>query len=385
MMASEYCERGRKMMDAGNLMVAMEYFQAAIEVDRRFEKAYLLLASVYEKQGKIDKAMAALYSLLTVDPNHKEAFDRILKLKTQENVSQSVALKDGHTSVSSIVTSLLNYAIKKQTTYQPQNKTNYCVFDGKLYDRFDFFIIFDDGNRLYFKKDIKTDEVAIIPPAEFGWMGYKKPNGLLVIPSEIDFKGQKYIINSISKYAFSSCCELQSVIIPDTVLRIESDAFYNCASLSSVGLSSMLKSIGDGCFYGCAFDNISIPDSVIYIGESAFRHCSNLVSFRFPRGVTVIEKYVLNGCAKLTHIVIPNNVVEIKRGAFGDSSSSYLGANTVELEMESRIPPRISESIFPTSRSSYYNRIKVTVIVPRDASDVYYIAQYWQMFNVKKR
>ena len=59
--ASDYCEQGQKSLDAGKFVEAMEYFQAAIEADKHFEKAYILLATAYEKQGKKDKAKAALY------------------------------------------------------------------------------------------------------------------------------------------------------------------------------------------------------------------------------------------------------------------------------------------------------------------------------------
>lgn len=81
--AAEYCEQGQKSLDAGKYVEAMEYFQAAIEADKRFEKAYLLLALVYEKQGKVDKAKSALYGLLAEDPSNIEATRRIDELNAQ--------------------------------------------------------------------------------------------------------------------------------------------------------------------------------------------------------------------------------------------------------------------------------------------------------------
>lgn len=81
--AAEYCEHGQKSLDAGKFVEAMEYFQAAIEADKRFEKAYLLLALVYEKQGKVDKAKSALYGLLAEDPSNIEATRRINELNAQ--------------------------------------------------------------------------------------------------------------------------------------------------------------------------------------------------------------------------------------------------------------------------------------------------------------
>ena len=71
--AADCCERGQKSLESGKYVEAMEYFQAAIESDKHFEKAYLLLATAYEKQGKKDMAKAALYSLLAVEPNNENA------------------------------------------------------------------------------------------------------------------------------------------------------------------------------------------------------------------------------------------------------------------------------------------------------------------------
>ncbi len=44
--ASDYCEAGKKAMEAGKNVEAMEYFQAAIDADKRFENAYILLSEV---------------------------------------------------------------------------------------------------------------------------------------------------------------------------------------------------------------------------------------------------------------------------------------------------------------------------------------------------
>ena len=86
--ASDYCDQGQKSLDAGKYVEAMEYFQAAIETDKRFEKAYFLLATAYEKQGKLDKAKAALYRLLAENPNNNEAIRRIEGLSGQSQNSQ---------------------------------------------------------------------------------------------------------------------------------------------------------------------------------------------------------------------------------------------------------------------------------------------------------
>lgn len=94
--AADYCERGQESLKAGKYVEAMEFFQAAIEADKRFEKAYLLLSEVYEKQGKTDKAKAALYALLAVEPNNEKAREGI------EVLDESNAVKSKSSSTGTI-------------------------------------------------------------------------------------------------------------------------------------------------------------------------------------------------------------------------------------------------------------------------------------------
>ena len=383
--AADCCERGQKSLESGKYVEAMEYFQAAIESDKHFEKAYLLLATAYEKQGKKDMAKAALYSLLAVEPNNENALkslEVLIGVVKAEKANNENRVNDGKNESDPIGDSGKN---NNGVTQQPRpiQVGNYRIFDGKPEDRFDFFVIFDDGNRLYFKTK-NSNEVAIVSPAKYGWEGYKKPSGNMDIPSSIDFKGQQYIVKTIAEYAFS-LCNLQSVRIPDTVSEIESGAFNKCSILSSVKLPLMLESIGNSCFYMCGFNKISIPDSVKHIGSSAFSRCYNLVSFRFPSGVTKIENNVLTGCSKLSQIVIPKNVSEIEQNAFGDGmDSGYRSSNAVELKIETEIPPKINAKLFQMWRSEYAGSIKVTIIVPKGALDAYITAQYWQEFDIKE-
>ena len=69
----------------------MEYFQAAIETDKRFEKAYLLLATSYEKQGAIDKAKASLYGLLAIDPNNNNALQQLNRIMGNSEPNETKA------------------------------------------------------------------------------------------------------------------------------------------------------------------------------------------------------------------------------------------------------------------------------------------------------
>ena len=87
--AANYCEQGEKSLKAGNYVVAMEYFQAAIDADKRFEKAYLLLSNIYEKQGNTDKAKATLYALLAVEPDNRKALAKINGLNGNRTLKEA--------------------------------------------------------------------------------------------------------------------------------------------------------------------------------------------------------------------------------------------------------------------------------------------------------
>ena len=96
--ATDYCEQGEKSLANGKYVEAMEFFQAAIETDKRFEKAYLLLVTSYEKQGNMVKAKATLYALLAIDPENGAA---LKKLEQLSQTPQPTKNNDTPTEISS--------------------------------------------------------------------------------------------------------------------------------------------------------------------------------------------------------------------------------------------------------------------------------------------
>ena len=57
----------------GNLAESVSFYKKAIELDSRFEPAYLNLAALYANQKKFDAALEFLNKLLAVDASNKEA------------------------------------------------------------------------------------------------------------------------------------------------------------------------------------------------------------------------------------------------------------------------------------------------------------------------
>ena len=145
----------------------------------------------------------------------------------------------------------------------------------------------------------------------------------------ISFRNQNiesYVIPSsvisIGDSTFRSCCSLSDIIIPSSVTRIGNYAFLNCRSLSEVVVPSSVTSIGKNAFEGCSsLSEIVIPSSVTSIDEWAFEGCSSLSKIVIPSSVTSIGDCAFFYCRSLSDIVIPSSVTSIGVGAFSNCDS----------------------------------------------------------------
>ncbi len=178
----------------------------------------------------------------------------------------------------------------------------------------------------------------------------KDISGAVVIPSQLELKGEKYDVISIGKEAFYFRQSLTSVTIPNSVTSIGKSAFYGCSGLTSITIPSSVTSIEDFAFRTCSglasiivetgnakYDsrdncnaiietssntliagckNTVIPSSVTSIGDGAFIYCSGLTSVSFPTSVTKIGEIAFYGCTGLSSVTIPNSVISIGTQAF---------------------------------------------------------------------
>ena len=168
--------------------------------------------------------------------------------------------------------------------------------------------------------------------------------------------------------AFSECTNIKSLILPNTLTAIRTQAFWN-TSLVSISIPASVETIDASAFKGCsslatvtfekgsklktiegshhfydddnnyycgtfsdcrALTSIEIPASVETIEDSAFKGCSKLATVTFEKGSRLkrIEgTYYSNGdnlhsygafsdCSALTSIEIPASVETIKGAAF---------------------------------------------------------------------
>ena len=154
--------------------------------------------------------------------------------------------------------------------------------------------------------------------------GYSGNATALYIPDEID--GHEVV--AIGDRAFQNRTDLRTVMIPDSVTRINIGAFSGCINLANITLSKKIEKIGENAFYNCdSLQSIEIPKSLkdvyatydsIDTPNGVFNECDNLKTIAFEEGSTVIADALFRGCDGLEEVKIPKTVTVIKNHAFNE-------------------------------------------------------------------
>lgn len=115
---------------------------------------------------------------------------------------------------------------------------------------------------------------------------------------------------------------IESVVMPDSVVSVDRLIFEECHDLKSVTLSANLKNISDDMFRGCrSLKEITIPEGVERIIGGAFLGCWSLESVNLPSTLTEIGSHCFGSCKSLTNITIPKNVSRIGEKAFSNCNA----------------------------------------------------------------
>lgn len=123
--------------------------------------------------------------------------------------------------------------------------------------------------------------------------------------------------------AFNNCTALESITLTRAVKAIDESLFSGCTALQTVkfpSASTTITEIPDETFYNCrALSNITIPGYITTVGRNAFYGCTSLNSIEFPASVTEFEGYTQNvfyNCSGLKAIVIRNTSQVVNIGSF---------------------------------------------------------------------
>lgn len=180
--------------------------------------------------------------------------------------------------------------------------------------------------------------------------------GTVTIPQTVTYNGQALTVVEISHRAFSTCNNVQSINLPNTITTIGEGAFSRCSSLTTFAFPSALTSIGMQAFWGTSLTTVTVPATVTSIGFDAFGSptigslsVASGNSVYTASGNAIIEKStnkLVQGCK---NTVIPNTVKAIEDYAFVNtgivsltiptSVTTFGGAHIFDSELNSLYIP----------------------------------------------
>ena len=150
-------------------------------------------------------------------------------------------------------------------------------------------------------------------------------------------------VDSLCFGIFSTCEELESIVLHDAVTSIGENAFNNCYSLKEISIPCSVTSVGRNAFLGCfsmkkffwnaknclpavsgiipsAVEWLLIGDSVEVI-PSSFAKNTKIQRLTIGKNVTKISSYAFYRCSKLERVVIPDSVRSIAQWAFFEDTA----------------------------------------------------------------
>ena len=118
-------------------------------------------------------------------------------------------------------------------------------------------------------------------------------------------------VTSIGSQVFQETA-LKSVVIPESITRINDHAFYKCAALTDVTLPESLTEIGQYAFSLCtSLPSIIIPQNVVFIDAAAFDDCSALaeVTCKSTTPPNLMDTWTFDGIASPATLYVPSGCV----------------------------------------------------------------------------
>lgn len=213
----------------------------------------------------------------------------------------------------------------------------------------------------------------------------------VTIPSTVNYNNRTYTVTVIgqggynmsgsgSSYSFSS--NLKSIQLPNSIVEINTYCFYKCSNLSEIKIPNSVTTIKDCAFLSCDLISLVIPESVKKIQSDAFRNNSHLMEvFFLDSEKPEIASSAFNSCHSALTLYVPNkeaygnarNMVQYV--SFQTSTYTYTGM-APKLEWQNNLKGYTAtlEEAFALDKSvgahsanvkvRYSNGVDITVDIP---------------------
>lgn len=171
-------------------------------------------------------------------------------------------------------------------------------------------------------------------------------------------------VRDIGIRCFESC-KFKSILLPETLISIDSTAFYGCSYLESIILPNSLISLGQSAFSRCTkLKSVILSENMKAIGGYTFEKCTSLVSIIIPDAVKTIRKYAFNECTALETVTIGTGITTIEMANFKNCTK----INSFSIKASKA--PTVSSDTFKSSSSTYMG-----AAVPEGTPKILYVPQ----------
>ncbi|MBR2786534.1 MAG: leucine-rich repeat domain-containing protein [Clostridia bacterium] len=150
--------------------------------------------------------------------------------------------------------------------------------------------------------------------------------------------------------------QLERIVMPDSVTKIEKGTFEGCKNLKHINLSRNLESIPDRCFSACeSLKVIVIPDSVKNIGMDLFYYCKSLECIYLSKNINVIQDKSLNVTVNGENAALHQH--RLKEIVFPQNAHSLFSNSTLKSEV-----PLVDKAILPDNVHVISNAVETKFV-----------------------
>ena len=225
-------------------------------------------------------------------------------------------------------------------------------------------------------------DITVVPTSEdlfeftinkgFGWAEITQcPNiEKIVIPYEY----QGYPVGVVG--GCNARPSVKEVVLPNTVLLIQSDAF-STTRLSHITLPNSVKTIKEYAFLSSSLKSITISNGINHIMENAFEYCTNLTDVYYEGTQEEWDMIMISsGNEALLNANIHYNYVPITRGEV-DAKDKVIADDVAELDKHLKITQNYVNGLeevvnaFKTEMYGITNFLETEVMNRPDSNSVY--------------